>query len=632
MTVAQSALAKTDFSASDAAFSNAQAQLVEAQKSFDEAFSSSKDILRYVDITGTVRSGEDLLSVGQDLTEAGQHISRGLAPLLHSTDGVFAVADKNKEPDSGSSNLITAVKDSQIELKSALISLQQAQDTVATVSSPLLPTNIQSQVDKLKKVLPTLTSSLKMFLDRSDTMLSILGADRQKQYLLVFANNHELRPVGGFLGSIALINVDKGKVENIDVKSVYDPDGQLHEFIAPPSPLLPITNRWYLRDANWFVNYPDSAKKITQFFEKEGGPTVDGVILMTPEVIRQLLTITGPIAVPGYNVTVSADNFYDITQDQVTYSYDRTINKPKQFLADLTPLLLNTLMGDGNTGKLGILQALAASLEKKDLLLYFRDQVAQQQIEQAGWAGTLPDKEPGFLMVNNANIGGSKSDEYMEQEIDSRTQVNTSGDVDVVLTIRRTHHGPTEGLVKNVNYPNNEEPAKKDNVIYQRVLVPAGAQLIDAKGYTPASLVPHPNLPDADLAVKPDGDVVVWEKQQVDNRTGTAIGSEAGYTYFANWIITHPGETTVTLYHYIVPKAAAGLNVIRQAGNFGMYFAKQSGAERTTLRASLVLPESWRIIHRVPSQGITQDNDYTLVYRGPLDRDIVVGAVYDSAK
>lgn len=626
LVVAQSALAQTDFAGSEQAFAAAGEELQQAQKDFDAAFTASRSIVAWLDVTHSISSGQELLAAGEHLTEAGQHVSRGLAPLVDSTDYLPGPEGGDKKTET-KRTLVDAINASRQEFTAAATALDATEVALHQVKSPLLPANVARQVNRLQEVVPHINTGIHTYLTQSQTLLSLLGAEREKQYLVVFANNHELRPVGGFLGSLALLNINRGRVENIDVQSVYDGDGQLKEFIAPPSPLLAITNRWYLRDANWFISYPDSAKKIAGFFEKEGGPTVDGVLLLTPEVIRSLLKITGPLNVPGYATTVSYDNFYEVTQSEVTYNYDKTVNKPKQFLSDLTPLLLNKLTAGETGSKIQILQALSTSVRQKDLLLYFHDQAVEQQVVTAGWGGALPEKAPGFLMINNANIGGHKSDQFMEQEADVRAQVEESGDVDVVLTIRRTHHGPAEALA--YPYPPGEDPSKKDNVIYQRVVVPAGAELLESSGYTPARDIAHSVVADATLPIKPDSDVVDLESRQQPGVNGTAIGSESGYITFANWIITKPGQTTVTLYHYRLPNAASLPGVWQTASRYSLYIAKQPGQERSSVRASIALPSAMHIVQRVPEQGITQENDQTIIYRGSLTSDIVVGAVYD---
>lgn len=620
---AQAAFAATDFASGEQNLADAQALLSSARQEMSQALSASEYILKVVDVTNTVASGDKLLNMGEELTLAGQGIARGASAFL----AVDVLADEKNKPMSTPHTLVDALSFANDQFKVASTHLDTAQALAEDIHSPFLPKEANEKLATLKLATAKVNTFLKQFDQQSVTLLNLFGADRQRQYLVVFANNDELRPVGGFIGSIGLINVDKGQVENIDVNSVYDGDGQLKEFIAPPDPLLPITQRWYLRDANWFVDYPTSAKKIADFFEKEGGPTVDGVIMMTPDVMKRLLTVTGPIAMDRYGVTVSADNFSVVTQGQVTYQYDKKENKPKQFLADLTPVLLNRLLSD-NKSHLAVVSALEQAVKQKELLLFFRDANAEDSLQTAGWAGALPEKAAGYLLVNNANIGGHKSDQFITQEIDYRLKVSEQGQTEATVTVRRTHHGPEEAI--HFPYPPGEDPSKKDNVIFQRTLVPLGSALLEAKGFTASADVPKVVLSDPAISLTPDNDVAKWQTSQTHDASGTIIGEEHSYTMFANWIITKPGETTITVYRYRLPGKTSLPNLIATADRATVWVGKQPGSKRTTLRVSLELPESTHIIHVVPSEGITQENDHSIVYRGAQQTDTFVGAAFTS--
>ncbi|MBI3255775.1 MAG: DUF4012 domain-containing protein [Candidatus Andersenbacteria bacterium] len=618
--LAQAAFAATDFAGGEAQLKDAGDLLSAARSDLTAALSSTQVVLKTLDLTGTVKSGDELLAAGELLTDAGQAISRGASAFFD----VSFLADGTEDA-ARPHTLIDALEYAQEEFAPAVVSLKEAEKSLDNIGSVLLPKNVQEQVAVLQKTVPKVRAFLEGWQEHSAMMLDLLGKDRQRQYLLLFANNDELRPVGGFIGTVGLVNVDKGRVENIDITSVYDGDGQLKEFIAPPDPLLPIVDRWYLRDANWFVDYPTSARKIAGFFEKEGGSTVDGVILMTPEVIKRLIEITGPIEVPAYNLTLTSENFEELTQDQVTYSYNKELNKPKQFLADATPILLNRLFGQSQAYG-SVLQALAVSLQQKDLLLYFRDAQAQARLVEAGWAGAVPKEQPGYLMVNNANIGGHKSDQFIEQEIDYRVEVGSTGQAEAVVTIRRTHLGPEEG--GKLAYLKTENPATKDNIVYQRVLVPYGARLLETKGYTPADSIRKQLLQGSEARVTADPDLASWQTSQARDESGTIIGQEAGYTFFSNWIVTKPGQTTVTLYRYTLPQPFTLPHVLASAQRGALLIGKQPGGQRTTVRASLKFPESTRIVHTVPQSGVTQETDHEIVYRGSLSTDVVVGAVF----
>jgi len=606
------ALAETDFATSEANFNDAAALINEARLEMQEAMAASQNVLRYVDLTGTVRSGQELLEAGERLSEAGLHIARGVDPLMTHV---------------GDSSFIEAIKVAHDEFMLADAALMDVEKSLRQVDSFVLPEEVRSQVDSLVRTVPKIRSAVSGFTGRSELLLAMLGAQRDRQYLVLFQNNHEIRPTGGFIGSIGLINVDRGVVEEVDVSSVYDPDGQMKEFIVPPDPLLAVTNRWYLRDSNWFVNYPTSARKAIEFFEKEGGPTVDGVIALTPEVIRELLRVTGPINVPAYGVVVSYENFWRVTQDQVSYSYDKDLNKPKQFLADLAPLLINRLFTEQEGSFVDKLGGLMKMIEEKHLLIYLNNETRQEQLAELGWSGELPRNKTGLLAVNNANIAGHKSDQFVEQEIDYRLEVMDSGQVEVVVAVRREHKGDEER--SDYPYPPDEDPADKDNVVWQRVLVPKGSVLLEAKGFSDQSQVPQMVMNEELEHVVPDADLTQWQTGQQRHSSGTVIGEEAGYTFFANWLVTKPGETTVALYRYRLPQKARLPSVLDPAERFEAHVVKQPGDMRSTVRVEVEIPGDMSIIHSVPEQGITQDSEQSIVYRGSLREDLLVGLVFE---
>ena len=139
-------------------------------------------------------------------------------------------------------------------------------------------------------------------------------------------------------------------------------------------------------------------------------------------------------------------------------------------------------------------------------------------------------------------------------------------------------------------------------------------------------MVPEPNL-----ALVVDPEVAEWQRGQVRHETGTMIGREAGYTFFANWLVTGPGETSVAFYHYRLKDEVRLPNVFDPAQSFEAYVFKQPGQERTQVRVAISLPEQTRIIHTVPIEGVTQHNANEVVYRGMLQRDVLVGAVFEKS-
>ena len=142
------------------------------------------------------------------------------------------------------------------------------------------------------------------------------------------------------MGSYGIVTLRDGKIKKMTVDSIYNPDGQLLEKIEPPAPLKKITDNLAMRDSNWNPNFPDSAKLITQLYEKEGGFTPDGIIATDTNVFLDLLALTGPIEIEKYGLEINRENFVKTTQYKTSVDYDQTVNNPKMFLADFAQIFI----------------------------------------------------------------------------------------------------------------------------------------------------------------------------------------------------------------------------------------------------------------------------------------------------
>jgi len=114
----------------------------------------------------------------------------------------------------------------------------------------------------------------------SANLPSILGQDTNKNYLILFENNMELRPTGGFIGHTVLQNFGGGKLNGLDINDIYSADGQLKGHGEPPAPIKNYLGEanWWFRDSNWDPDFPTSAERAEWFLNKEMDQNFDGVI------------------------------------------------------------------------------------------------------------------------------------------------------------------------------------------------------------------------------------------------------------------------------------------------------------------------------------------------------------------
>ena len=245
----------------------------------------------------------------------------------------------------------------------------------------------------------------------------------QKNYLIVFQNNNELRPAGGFISSFGKLQFTAGLPTGIQIEDVY---GQIDEHARLPAPYPMeklLANEWYkgysFRDANYSPNFPDSAQELTRLYHlTRPAEKIDGIIALNFRVLEDLLDALGPINVEGKYL--SKDNLFEELTNQVNdvdrHNLESLANR-KSILKPLANAVIKKILL--NPFKLRkISDMITRSLSKKDLQLYFDSESLQKLAEKNGWAGEWPVARSGdFLAISEANLGGMKSDRYIDRRV-----------------------------------------------------------------------------------------------------------------------------------------------------------------------------------------------------------------------
>ncbi len=384
------------------------------------------------------------------------------------------------------------------------------------------------------------------------------GGRNPRQYLLLFQNTDEKRATGGFLGSYGVLTLSDGRIRDLTIHNIFDIDGQLPLYIAPPRPLQSVTARWETHDANWFFDFPSSAKKTLWFYEKTGEPTPDGIIAITPRFFTDLLRLTGAIPFGEYGMTITAENFIPLIQAEVESDAARKTGKPKQILADFAPVFMERLSSFSGEAA-AALAVLTRSLAEKDIQLYFNNPDAQRIVLEKGWGGAILDTPGDYLAIVHSNVNGYKTDRVIDEEVTLESELAADGSAVNTLTITKTHRGG------NTPY----EFLNKPNKDYLRVYVPHGSQLLDVEGNTPHQFAPltarHP-----EIDFEADGEIAAIEHTM--QRAGEAdIMSESGKTVFGAWFIVSPGDSRTITFRYRTSRW-------REEDAYRLYIQKQAGS------------------------------------------------------
>lgn len=329
-----------------------------------------------------------------------------------------------------------------------------------------------------------------------------IGGFRKKQtYLVLLQNSMELRPTGGFIGSLLFVSFADGRVETLDVQDVYAADGQLKGHVDPPMAIREIlgNEHWYLRDSNWDPNFSESGAKAAWFYEKEMGVSVDGVIAISLPMVTKLLAVTGPVELPDFNERISAGNFFAKSLLYTQTDFFPGSTQKKDFLGALTNALLTRVTSDRSLSSGALLHAVTESIQSRDIQFYFVDQQLQSLVTQWNWGGNVmldacdavvrqvPCIGDGLSIIE-ANLGVNKTNFFVTREALSQITIDPDGTLEHALTVKMVNNAPVLA------------DGSGSYQLYMRLLLPLAAEVREVSldgSLVPARIISNPIPPPA---------------------------------------------------------------------------------------------------------------------------------------
>lgn len=631
---AKQALRVLDFNSATKDFSKAYESLASVEQSLSEMGNITVSIVENLPFESKADSSISLLRAAKHMARAGEVLSSAFAALsledVVSVD-VFLGMFLEQEDGLRVTSFFDIFSSFSDNLAYAETELTYAEQEMQGVDPGDFPEEFQSSIQDLDKKIPALLNVIRIAKEYSKISAVLLGVDTPKRYLILFQNSSELRPTGGFIGTYAIVEVDNGNVTDLFVEGIYSADGRLSVNIVPPKPFQHITTAWSTHDANWFLDFPTSAKKIIWFYEKTGGGEVDGVITLNVEVIEELLNLTGPIFLDEYDLTLDADSFRDEIQYEVEVAYDKKINLPKQVLSDFTPIFLSRLFEVTDQHNKEIISIIIRALEQKYVMFYFEDENVQEFFENQGWTGSIQIvnclspvalvkggqaidncSQSDYLAVVHSNIGGYKTDKFMENKIDYSAEMQEDGSIIGRLSIRRKHNG---GDSKYWWY-------NRKNIDYVKIYVPDGAQIISYSGGMRREPLSPPDYEAMNFV---EDDDIASIEADMHTLGPIDIFKENDKTVFGTWLISKPKTTSIFEIHYKLP---FGVNFENGVGKYNLYLQKQPGT-KADATVSVITPDDWEIVWG-NSQTNSLENSPVLsgVEAFILDTDKVMGYIF----
>lgn len=471
----------------------------------------------------------------------------GLAPEL---EGEGAEEEQNLSSEDRVKLLLETIKAIEPELDSIARDLDTANQALASIDANRYPEQFRGQairplILQAQEGVQYADEALNQYRPILLRLPSITGSteDGRRKYLVLFQNDNELRPTGGFLTAYAIINMENGKVEAEKSDDIYELDLKYRNKGPIPEKLgkyLTTERNLNLRDINISPDFKLSMDDFSAAYKTVNGEpqNIDGIIAVDTEVLTALLQVLGPVNVNGQ--TFSAEPSAACDCPQVVHALSEIITRPTPYLRDDRKGILGPMMREilfkvygGNKAQLPqIVQTGFEALQGRHLQLYFFNEEDQQAAELINGAGrmTPPAENQDFLAIINANLAGAKSNLFITYDVEQEV---VRGDGNIEKTVKIRYENPRRG--DNCNLEAGLLCLNAGNNDWTRIYVPAGSELVDAQGFQ----------------AKPE----TYE--------------ENGFTVFDGFFKLEPSSTATLVITYTVPYS--------DANNYNGYFWKQGG-------------------------------------------------------
>lgn len=450
---------------------------------------------------------------------------------------------------------------------SAEAELERAERALARLSDRRLGGPLvrwDAPVRAARQMLP----SARQLLELTAALGPALGTDRPRTYLLLGQNNRELRASGGFIGSMGVLVLDGGTVARLDYGSSYAVDDGVSA-PPPPEPLARYLGLggWYLRDANWWPDFPSTAAQVEQAWQRAGNQPVDGVIAFDIAAVRGLLRVLGRLEVPGLG-TVDADTFEQVAAEQL-YGADATASAAAFAAARASVLgpvgraLLQRLLAAAPAEVPLLAEEAGRLLDTKHLLLAFKDPRLSALARAQGWDGAMVSRPGDSLYIVDTTVSYGDTYTFIESAASLRVMVGAG---------RTLAH---ELRLEYVNtYPRGLLGWMPPSMVRGATFDPATARVIEAPGFWANWLRVY--LPPGATVTSVDGLLDAPPPRE-----------ELGQSLLEGYLPVPPGARRSVHLRYTTPAAAESVDEMR----YRLFVHKQAGLECRRLTVEVTWPD-----------------------------------------
>jgi hypothetical protein len=363
-------------------------------------------------------------------------------------------------------------------------------------------TNIREYILSVQSISKELSAKAPQMTAFFNAVPDFMGLNTPKRYLILMANNYELRMSGGFNTYIVGVEFKEGIPDiffSIDTYFIDEGDRTGNSNLVNRNVPYHLRNylylsgntfRWYARDATSnSADFPTAVNDLlTGFWRKDRTlpQNINGVIQINNDLAVDILRAVGPVNTEKYSIKrddgtyitipvteFNADNVIEELETIAGGKLAQTIGR-KEIIKYLGQSILTKMYTSEATNLLNITKVILDSLSKKDIKVYSFDANVEKAFDDLGYSGKIipTSTDYDYLHVNRSNYGSGKADwtkpGFVSQEVTKSIEIKDGKKISTVNV-----------KIKNPARPDwyNIDPCCFYRA-YRRVYVPIGSKML----------------------------------------------------------------------------------------------------------------------------------------------------------
>ena len=508
---------------------------------------------RWVPLVGTQIQGVAVLAdSGALLADAGLRLTGAATSIIEPEQEQLELSDA-----------LSQLREINGLLRLGVSSLDEAAAKVDSLDGTLLVRPLGRARAELAGRLADIRRRATDAADGLRSLITFIGGDGPRTYLVLSQNPDEVRPTGGYIGTYGVLSAVGGKLSLERYDSIESWFTVHREAEATPEeragPLrFDSRARATIANVNMGPDWTQAAQLATRLWERGGEAPVQGVVSFTPAFLGQVLSVIGPVVVETFGETISADNLVE-RLDYYTHLLPPAPGEDrKEFIAELAKALMPRLFAVQASRWEALAKVLGHSFGAREAMVWSADTEVASVLAARGWDGSVPARAGDFVLPAEFEYA-NKNGRELRRTYEHHVVVHADGSARVTTVLTLVNPEPPSRL-------------NLQSVTYISMYGPAGAVL------------------------DPASDPLAIPEPPVSGHPG------------AGWVrpVTPESQTTVTVVWNVPNLVEADANGDRA---YSLLWMRHPDHKGDTLKLRVELPPGWKWASAPPPAESSLDRD-----------------------